>query len=108
MKPNKMKWIPVCIREIRETYDPGPGRHWFDPDTMRFFKTRMGRWGYRGPGGTYFVTSEQGPGMPRLYTVRRLAGPGRIETVGEFCGYKARSTAIEAARAHAMDRGLSQ
>ena len=98
MKPNKMKWIPVCIREIRETYDPGPGRHWFDPDTMRFFKTQMGRWGYRGPGGTYFVSSEQGPRMPRKYTVRRLAGPGRIDTVGVFGGYKTGAAATRAAK----------
>ena len=103
-----MNWLPVRIGEIREIYNPGPGRHWFDPDTMRFFKTRLGRRGYRGPGGTYFVSSEQGPGMPREYTVRRLVGPGHIETVGEFCGYKARHTATEAAKAHAMDKELSR
>ena len=93
-----MNWLPVRIGEIRETYDPGPGRHWFDRQTMRFFKTRLGRRGYRGPGGTYFVTSEQGPRMPRLYSVRRLVGPGRIETVGEFCGYRTSAAATRAAK----------
>ena len=94
--------------EIRKEYGTGPGFHWFDPDTMRFFRTRLPRHGYRGPGGTYFVSSEQGPLMPREYTVRRLVGLGRIETVGEFCGYKARATATEAAKAHALDKELSR
>jgi hypothetical protein len=93
-----MNWLPVRIGEIIEIYNPGPGSHWFDPGTKRFFRTRLGRRGYRGPGGTYFVTSEQGPRMPRRYTVRRLVGPGRLETVGVFCGYKTAASATRAAK----------
>ena len=86
------------MAEIRKEYGTGPGFHWFDPDTMRFFRTSLPRHGYRGPGGTYFVTSEQMPRMPRLYSVRRLVGPGRIETVGEFCGYRTSAAATRAAK----------
>lgn len=32
------------------------GFHWFDPDTMRFFGTRILPTVYQGPGGVYFVT----------------------------------------------------
>lgn len=57
------------------------GSHWFDRDTMSFFKTRLlyptfahrdrrKRW-------TFFVTSERAPAGPRLYTVRlaKVTGP---------------------------------
>ena len=86
------------MAEIRKEYGTGSGLHWFDPDAMRFFRTSLPRHGYRGPGGTYFVTSEQMPRMPRLYSVRRLVGPGRIETVGEFCGYRTSAAATRAAK----------
>ena len=30
----------ATLRNLREAYEPGPGRHWFDPDTFRFFGSR--------------------------------------------------------------------
>jgi hypothetical protein len=64
------------------------GSHWWDRDTMRSFRCRVGDQVYQGPGGIYFVTSEKGPydGAKRRYTVRQYM-PGRksVETVGEFC-----------------------
>jgi hypothetical protein len=37
------------------------GFHFFSRDTMRFFASRIERPVYQGPGGIFFVTSEQQP-----------------------------------------------
>ena len=62
------------------------GRHFFEPDTMRFFKSRVGDTVFQGIGGIYFVTSEKFDWQsPRNYTVRQFnPETGKISTVGEF------------------------
>jgi len=66
------------------------GWHFFEPGTLRFFRSRIGETVYQGPGGVYFVTSEQfedsrGNRAERLYTVRQFfPDSGKVETVGEF------------------------
>jgi len=62
------------MQEIREA-NRKAGFHWFDADTLRFFRSRIGERVYQGAGGIYFVSSEQfvgsdGRGKPRAYTVR--------------------------------------
>lgn len=53
------------------------GSHFFDADTMRWFRSRVDWRTYAGPDGWYFVTSEQHKHThgtePRLYTVRRMS-----------------------------------
>lgn len=76
------------------------GHHWFSPDTMRFFSSRVLREVY---GGRYFVTSEQfypvlGEAYARRYTIRVAADDGSIDTVGEFQAYKTARAAKAAAR----------
>lgn len=67
------------------------GHHWFEPSTLRFFRSRIGQTLY---GGRYFVTSEQfvpratGCSGPRRYTIRAAKPSGAIETVGEFQQYE--------------------
>jgi len=75
-----MQQIPMS--EVKQRYGEG---HWFDPETMKFFGTRLPKYAYEGPGGTYFVTSEKPPYGPRAYSVRQLVGPSKIETIGPFC-----------------------
>lgn len=60
--------------------------HWWDADTMQFFRTRVGAQVYQGPGGVYFVTSEKPPHGPRMFSVRQY-DPKRkkIDTTGDFC-----------------------
>ena len=72
------------INKIQEEVSAS-GSHWFDRDSMRFFKTRIEPQVYQGPGGIYFVTSEKGPSEVRLFSVRQYR-PSRcnIDTVGEF------------------------
>lgn len=81
------------------------GFHFFDADSMRFFRSRIA------PGvigGRFFVTSEQYVAVmsnekgPRLYTVREMRSDGSIETVGEFQAHRslgaARNAALRAAQ----------
>lgn len=80
--------------------------HWFDPSSMRFFRSRLAQGGYRTADGSrvFFVSSEQfedsrGYRAPRLYTVRVMDwATGDVDTVGEFQAYGTRSTADRAAR----------
>ncbi len=83
------------IEQIEQANDEH-GHHWFEPGTRRFFKSRAS-----GPviAGRYFVSSERGPGMPRLYTIRVANENGSIDTVGEFQQYKSKRAALNAARA---------
>lgn len=75
------------------------GHHWFEPDTMRFFRTRV----HGGPyGGRYFVTSEQADDeSPRMFSVRAAFDDGGIGTVGMFQQYATREAAEAEARAFA-------
>jgi len=80
------------------------GHHFFDTDTLRFFRSRNGSTVY---GGQYFITSEQDHDYggsigaawdgERRYTVRRANADGSIETVGHFGQYGSRSGAAAAA-----------
>lgn len=70
------------------------GYYYFSPDTMRFFKSRVSEDVYQGEGGVFLVTSEQGPNMPRLYSVRQFfPETGKVNTVDEFQAYKTLSAA---------------
>lgn len=96
----------LSMQEIEQRYAPGIGRHWFDADTMRFFRTRLAQVGYESADGkVYFVTSDQNRGFggtyPRLYSVRVLKGPGDIDTVGEFQAFRTGKTADRYARGYA-------
>lgn len=81
------------------------GFHWFDPDTMRFFQSRVAEHGYLRDDGSlaFFVSSEKQrdsftgflrTSRPRKYSVRVInMTTGDIDTVGEFQQYRCRSTA---------------
>lgn len=84
------------------------GGHWFDPGALRFFRSVVARWAYRGPGGTFFVTSERfvfrGQAHARLYSVRAaIDGGDKVETVGEFQAFSTRARADRAARRYAAE-----
>lgn len=62
------------------------GSHFFDRGTMRFFRSRVLSGVYKGPGGVYFVTSEQGPSGVRRFTIRKFDPvTADIEGFGPFC-----------------------
>ncbi len=88
----------MTITEIKKA-NKGTGGHWFDPDTMRFFGSRILPTVY---GGTVFITSEY-TGFDRTgraYTVRQfIPETGEVNKVGEFLGYATRAEAVKAAKA---------
>ena len=73
------------------------GHHFFSPDTMRFFRSRIA------PGvigGRYFITSEQfDERSPRLYSIRVANDDGSVDRVGDFQYYPSLQAARKAARA---------
>lgn len=74
------------IRRIKAS-NVARGLNFFEAGTMRFFRSKVEPRVYSGPGGVYFLTSEQGPhaDSPRKWTVRRFQpGTGACETVGLF------------------------
>lgn len=73
------------------------GNHFFDRDTMRFFKSRIVSNLY---GGRYFITSEQGPHGPRKFTIREAHENGDVTTASSFMQYSDIQDARE--DAHAM------
>ena len=96
---------------VRREYSPGPyrdldeireanqatGHHWFSPDTMRGFGTRLGDG--RVYGGRLFVSSDW-TGFDhagRAYTVRIALPDGSIDDVGGFLAFPTRAQAIGAA-----------
>ena len=62
------------------------GSHFFDRGTMKFFRSRVLPTVYTGPGGVYFVTSEQfNDTSARRFTVRAFdPAKADINTLGEF------------------------
>ena len=91
------------------------GSHFFDRDTMRYFRSRVDSYTMAGKDGWYFVTSEQhqvpptsygsGRTYPRLYTVRCLrlenydGTPGiELYELGEFQAFKTLNRARKAAK----------
>jgi len=77
------------------------GSLFFDKGAVRFFNSRLIEHIHEGPGGTFFITSEQfDENTPRLYTVRKFdpsKGRGCVETVGEFQQYETSRAAHKAA-----------
>ena len=77
------------------------GSHFFDRDTLRFFRSRIGSNIY---GGRLFVTSEQsGDDSPRLYTIRMVRqyldrSMLHMTTVGGFQRFRSYDAAHSAAR----------
>lgn len=92
---------------IEHRYDQQNGGHWFEPDTLRFFKSRISEGFSTKWENVYFVTSEKGPHGPRAYSVRRLrAVSGHIDTIGPFMAYSTRSSAMASARRLAQTEEL--
>jgi hypothetical protein len=100
-------WTMTAIRQA----NADAGRHFFEPETLRFFRSRIvSQSPHQGPGGIYFVTSERfvlssGPAKPRRYTVREFnPETGDIVTHGRFQQYKSAQKAREAAERAASGR----
>lgn len=95
MKIREIGWTIPAIKDA----NAAAGLHFFDPDSCRFFDSRILPNVYEGPGGVYFITSEQfhpdppyttetRNSDPRRYSVRHFnTETGHITTVGPFNKY---------------------
>lgn len=78
----------VTLAEIKRIYGAGEYRHFFDPDTLRFFGGTLPQNGWRTDKGIYFITSETEPEGVARFTVRLLPlEGGRIDTIGQYRGW---------------------
>ena len=77
---------PCYDLALIKTANQQHGGHFFSAGALRFFRSRVSEKVHQGPGGVYFVTSEQFDARsPRRYTVRRFdPGSRGIDTVGKF------------------------
>lgn len=98
--------LPTLYRHLADfrNANKATGHHFFAPDTLRFFNSRVDGSLY---GGLFFVTSEKGPweGAQRLFTVRAAQADGGCSTVGEFQEYRTLASARAAAKALAKSLG---
>ena len=95
----EQKWT---MNEIRKA-NIDAGHFWFSPDTMGFFRSQVEDTVYQGPGGVFFISSEQfvpsdGSVCPRRYTVRSFHPENAcINTAVKF-NEMSREEAIELAK----------
>lgn len=90
----------MTITDIKEA-NKKAGKYFFEPDTMRFFNSRVVSEVYTTLWGNYafFVTREINPSNQLRYSVREFnKQTGDVRTHGEFFGYKTKAVAIEAAK----------
>lgn len=81
-------------REMRED-----GSHWWDPDTMRMFGTKVVSPVYQGDGGIYFVTRDKAYDGSLSHTVRKYDPTTKeVDTVGDLCDYRDKRPATKVAR----------
>jgi hypothetical protein len=102
MNATHAKTIIVDMADVRRVYAYRfPDGHWFDRDSMRFFKTRLPRHATATPdnGCYWFVTSEQNPSGIRRYSVRCMSPTG-MNSIGDgFHRYATRAAAVSAMNA---------
>lgn len=94
--------IPANITELKEL-SAAAGSHFFERSTMRFFRSRIVPTIYAGPGGVFFVTSEQyDDNSARMYTVRQFnpetAGIHSVSGFNEMSRENALSLARESSK----------
>ena len=88
----------MTITEIKEA-NKAAGFHFFERDTVRFFRSKICSEVYDGPRYSFFVTSEIGPDEIQRYTVRRYNHETHnVGTEGPFHKYERKRGAIEAAK----------
>ena len=105
--------MTTTINEIKKRNED-IGHHFFDQDTMRWFRSKVYDDTYTTPGttDTYFVTSEKDSGRhpawngERRYTVRAEYGDGQIHGVSEFGEYGTLRQARAAAKFQAGGGGV--
>lgn len=82
-----MKTLPkfYSIEDLKRDYERTSQGHWFDKDTMRFFKTRLtSNFKMLSETSYAFVTTEKNPSGERAASIRIATIESNTE---KFCGY---------------------
>ena len=88
--------IPI---DMIERKNQEAGKHWFSPDTKRFFKSKIDNVAYKKGNKAYFISSEKGPDEIRKFSVREAdLDTGEVNTVGEFQAFTNRKDAMKRLR----------
>ena len=93
----------ITSRYDLENTNSRAGYHFFEPGSMRFFRSRIGNV-HPLPFGALFITSEQFHGSngyiaPRLYTIRHMLPSGDVDTLcGHATGFQQFATSAQANR----------
>jgi len=104
MSQTETVWLTMT--EVIRAHE-NAGGHFFDDNTKRFFRSRIGDHTYCGPGGIFFTTSEQfSPTTQRRYSVRGFdpANPRSITSVSEFQAFASSEQARRAAKRYAAGK----
>jgi hypothetical protein len=95
-----IKLSEIYTIERLKAYNQAQGYHFFDNDTMRFFKSKIYLPILHTDKGLVYVTSEKhGQGYPRLYTVRIMDETGNVKELN--CDFQ-EFTTLKRARTHAQ------
>lgn len=94
------------MSEIRER-NRAIGHHWFDADSMRFFKTRIVSGSLVvGNKASYFITRETNPTGQNAFSIRVAKPTGQVGTIGKFHHFASSRKAKKALRDY-ITRGES-
>lgn len=94
IKENYIKLDIFSVDDIKRKHTG----HWFDKDSMRFFKSKVLSDVFCSDLKAYFVSSESFDGTKRFFTVRAFNTKTKeIETIGEFNKIESRAIALSAA-----------
>lgn len=81
--------------------------HWFSEGAIKFFRSRISSVVHEGPGGIYFVSSEQPPHSPRKYTIRKFnPETGKIVSASDFGAFSNSKQAHRLAKDFAKGIGI--
>lgn len=81
---DRSKSTPWTVEEMMRLYAETNSGHFFDRDTMRFFKSRvLGDFKRLDDKTGFFITTEKGPNGCRSATVRRVKIVDRIRDDGD-------------------------
>lgn len=88
------------IRDLQRHYEKLNRGHWFSPDVLKFFKSKLSESLIYTDNKILFFSSEQGPNGVRMYSIREYDPEnGNIDTIGlGFQGYKTLAAAKRAAQ----------
>ena len=87
---NNREFLSLGNYQVNEIKDKSQklAKHFFNQDTMRFFKSRISELTWKIEKSIYFITSEKNRYEdPRKFTIRESTELGDIKTIGEFQQY---------------------